>query len=451
MASAVVPYLFLLATFLLLLPSTIAQSYKNVSWGSTLTTSDVTIFWPSPFEEFAFGFQKIGNGSSGFLLAIWFNKLKEKTIVWSANRDKIVPDGSKIELCMDGRLVLTDPNGQEIWARGMASAGPAYGAMLYSGNFSFDEPTDTILPGQVLKGRTRPVSSFSDTNVSSGKFELSVKDDGNLGLHPVATRDEYLLIETAGSGYQVVFNQSGFIFFQAKNGTMLNLLSSSIEANSTTSQLGGVACGFNSVCLIGTDRRPRCDCPVGYILNDPNDKIGNCRQNFPDQVFNNESQDVEAFTIHELVNTNWFGSDYESYQDVTKDWCKQNCLSDCFFVAAVYGTDNICWKKRYPLLNGRAYPANLGKALLKIGRDNSTAGSTTMTTPQSQTGEKRKNQSSLIISGSEKIQKLVPYQAVTGLNIRSFSYNELEEATNGFEDEFGTGAFSTVYKAVLND
>ncbi|KAK4344273.1 hypothetical protein RND71_037367 [Anisodus tanguticus] len=58
------------------------------SLGSTLTTSDVTKFWSSPYGEFALGFQKIGNGSSGFLLAIWFNKLKEKTIVWSANRDK---------------------------------------------------------------------------------------------------------------------------------------------------------------------------------------------------------------------------------------------------------------------------------------------------------------------------------------------------------------------------
>ncbi|PHT52001.1 hypothetical protein CQW23_06463 [Capsicum baccatum] len=43
--------------------------------------------------------------------------------------------------------------------------------------------------------------------------------------------------------------------------------------------------------------------------------------------------------------------------------------------------------------------------------------------------------------------KLVPI----GVNIRSFSYNELEEATNGFEEELGTGALSTVYKAILND
>ncbi|KAJ8527959.1 hypothetical protein K7X08_015410 [Anisodus acutangulus] len=408
MAFAIVPYIFLLAIFLVLPPSTIAQSYKNVSLGSTLTTSDVTKFWPSPSGEFAFGFRKIGNGS-GFLLAIWFNKLKEKTIVWSANRNKIAPDGSKIELSIDGRLVLTDPNGQEIWSRYTASAGLAYGTMLDTGNFvlatsssailwqSFDEPTDTILPGQVLNKGTRLISSFSDTNVSSGRFELLLQDDGNMVLnklnYPIdAANDAYWATLTAGSGYQVIFNQSGFIFVQAENGTVVNLVSSSNKINSTTRQLyqravleydgvfrhyaypkksssgrlmewstlyhipdniclviaqakRGVACGFNSICRTGTDQRPRCDCPHGYIFNDPNDKLGSCRRNFPEQDCKDESRDVEAFTIQEMLNTNWFFGDYESYQDVTEDWCKQNCLSDCYCVVAVYGANKVCWKK----------------------------------------------------------------------------------------------------------
>ncbi|PHT52076.1 hypothetical protein CQW23_06538 [Capsicum baccatum] len=208
--------MFLLAVFLVFPLSTIAQSYKNVSLGSTLTTSDVTKFWPSPSGDFAFGFQRIRNGSSGFLLAIWFNKLEGKTIVWSANRNNIAPEGSKVELSIDGRLVLTDPNGQEIGARDTASAGPVYGAMLDTGNFvlatsslgilwkSFDEPTDTILPGQVLNQRSRLVSSFSSTNASSGRFEVN-------------------------------FNQS-CIYLHAANGTLLTLISSSNETNSTSSQ-----------------------------------------------------------------------------------------------------------------------------------------------------------------------------------------------------------------------
>ncbi|PHU08119.1 hypothetical protein BC332_24608 [Capsicum chinense] len=533
--------MFLLTIFLLLPLSTIAQSYKNVSLGSTLTTSDVTKFWPSPSGDFAFGFQRSGNGSSGFLLAIWFNKLKEKTIVWSANRNNIAPEGSKVELSVDGRLVLTDPNGQEIWARDTANAGPAYGAMLDTGNFvlatsssgilwqSFDEPTDTILPGQVLNQRSRLVSSFSSTNASSGRFELFL--DGELALHTIkypidVTNSAYWSTVTGGSGNQVRFNQLG-IYLHAANGTLLTLISSSNETNSTASQFyqraileydgvfrhyvypkksssgrpmawstlhsipdniclllpqnlqrEWVACGLNSLCSMGTDRRPRCDCPIKYIFNDPKDKLGSCRRNFPEQDCKVESRGDEAFTMHEMLNTNWFGGDFEYYADVTEDWCKQNCLNDCYCVAAVHHPGKECWKKRYPLLNGRTDPEEASKTFLKITKDNSTVGPTTTTTtntmPRSQAGEKRKNQSSVIISVSVLLgssvfilmllallyvfkfkgrypKKLSAYQAVPGVNIRSFSYNELEEATNGFKEELGTGAFSTVYKAILND
>ncbi|XP_049376347.1 G-type lectin S-receptor-like serine/threonine-protein kinase LECRK2 [Solanum stenotomum] len=526
-------FLAMLLVGLFLFPlSAIAQSYQNVSLGSSLTTSDVTSFWSSPSDEFALGFQKIGN-ESRYLLAIWFNKITDKTIVWSANRNNLALDGSKVQLSADGRLVLTDPNGQEMWARGMANDQLAYGAMLDNGNFvlatsssdtlwqSFNEPTDTILPGQVLNQDNSLVSSFSDTNVSSGRFEFILQTDGNLVLYTVnypaeTTNAAYWSPMSVGSGYQVIFNQSGFIFLQAKNGTLINSISSNVENSRSQSmyhraileydgvfrhyvhpkssgrepmawsslynipdniclsirqRTGGGACGFNSLCSIGTDQRPRCDCPLGYILDDPNDKLGSCRQNFSEQNCNHESREVESFTFHEMLDTNWPDSDYESHRDVSEDWCRQNCLNDCFCDVAIYSDDNICWKKRYPLSNGRVGPTIGGKALIKIRKDNSTVG-----TPNVEI-RKKKNQSTLIISGSvllassvfmnlflillallyifkfigKKQKRTAPYSAVPGVNLRSFSYKELEQATNGFKEELGTGAFSTVYKAVLDD
>ncbi|KAK4339100.1 hypothetical protein RND71_040562 [Anisodus tanguticus] len=106
-----------------------------------------------------------------------------------------------------------------------------------------------------------------------------------------------------------------------------------------------------------------------------------------------------------------------------------------------------------------------GKALIKIRKDNSTVGLSTCEE------RKKKNQSTLVISGSvllassvfmnlmlillalkkfkgKKPKKIV---AVPGVNLRSFSSNELEEATNGFKEELGTRAFSIVYQAVLDD
>ncbi|KAH0764802.1 hypothetical protein KY285_000673 [Solanum tuberosum] len=488
---------------LLLFPlSAIAQSYQNVSLGSSLTTSDVTSFWSSPSDEFALGFQKIGN-ESRYLLAIWFNKITDKTIVWSANRNNLALDGSKVQLSADGRLVLTDPNGQEMWARGMANAQLAYGAMLDNGNFvlatsssdtlwqSFNEPTDTILPGQVLNQDNSLVSSFSDTNVSSGRFEFILQTDGNLVLYTVNYPAEAtnlhighlcqlaVVIRSQSMYHRAILEYDGVFrhYVHPKSSGREPMAWSSLYnipdniCLSIRQRTGGGACGFNSLCSIGTDQRLRCDCPLGYILDDPNDKLGSCRQNFSEQNCNHESREVESFTFHEMLDTNWPDSDYESHRDVSEDWCRQSCLNDCFCDVAIYSDDNICWKKRYPLSNGRVGPTIGGKALIKIRKDNSTVG-----TPNVEI-RKKKNQSTLIISGSvllassvfmnlflillailyifkfigKKRKRTAPYSAVPGVNLRSFSYKELEQATNGFKEELGTGAFSTVYKAVLDD
>ena len=152
-------YLLFLSFMLTSLPfSTIAQIYKNISLGSSLTAQNGNSSWVSPSRDFALGFQQIGE--DGFLIAIWFNKIPERTIVWSANGQNLAPKGFKVELTSDGRFLLNDPTGKQIWnASNTSGNGIAYAAMLDSGNFvlvgqdsqyvweSFGEPTDTILPG----------------------------------------------------------------------------------------------------------------------------------------------------------------------------------------------------------------------------------------------------------------------------------------------------------------
>ncbi|KAI5321269.1 hypothetical protein L3X38_030340 [Prunus dulcis] len=138
---------------------TTSQTYNNISLGSALTAQDDDTSWLSPSGEFAFGFQKIGN-DGGFILAIWFNKIPERSIVWSANGNNLVQKGSTVELTADGQFMLNDiANGTQMFiAEQAAATGVAYAAMLDSGNFvlanrnstnlweSFNHPTDTILP-----------------------------------------------------------------------------------------------------------------------------------------------------------------------------------------------------------------------------------------------------------------------------------------------------------------
>ncbi|CAA2989664.1 G-type lectin S-receptor-like serine threonine-kinase LECRK3, partial [Olea europaea subsp. europaea] len=104
----------------------------------------------------------------GCLLAIWFNRIPEKIIVWSANRDNLVQEGSKVQPFAEEGLELIDPRGQRIRPVALSSVGVAYGAMFDTGNFvlennssvvlwqSLDEPTDTLLPAQILKKETSP-------------------------------------------------------------------------------------------------------------------------------------------------------------------------------------------------------------------------------------------------------------------------------------------------------
>ncbi|KAJ6702835.1 G-TYPE LECTIN S-RECEPTOR-LIKE SERINE/THREONINE-PROTEIN KINASE RLK1 [Salix viminalis] len=81
------PYCFCFFLLLQLPFSTNGQAYNNVSLGSSLTATAASgdLAWTSPSEEFAFGFQQVGD--AGYLLAIWFNKIPERTIVWHPNMD----------------------------------------------------------------------------------------------------------------------------------------------------------------------------------------------------------------------------------------------------------------------------------------------------------------------------------------------------------------------------
>ncbi|XP_073303323.1 G-type lectin S-receptor-like serine/threonine-protein kinase LECRK3 [Primulina huaijiensis] len=510
----------------------IAQPYSNFSSGSSLVAKEENSYWLSPSGDFAFGFRQITPGG-GYLLAIWFDKIPEKTIIWAANRDNPAAQGSKIQIFADGRFELDDPRGQPIWNPYLASSGMAYGAMLDNGNFvlvnnasavlwqSFDHPTDTILPAQIFYQGGSLVSSFSETNYSSGRFRFSLQLDGNLVLYtrnfPMDNDiDAYWATQTVGSGFQVIFNQSGYIFLTAKNGTILDLLSSNgastgqyyqrailgydgvlrhyvypKSGNSTGGRQaawsvlnffppnicttipqssGSGVCGYNSICSLGIDQKPSCVCPTGYSPADPNDRMSGCKPDFIAQVCDQESQETSHFTFVDMPNTDFPDIDYDIFRSVGEDWCRSACLDDCFCSVAVFRGGS-CWKKRYPLSNGRVDP-NLGvKALIKVRINNATLG-------PSGSNPNKSNRSTLIITGSallgssvflnillfvafflfgfylkgRKSKMLQPDTALAGVvNIRSFSFKELQEATNGFKEELGSGACSTVYKGSLKN
>ena len=147
-------------------PLVFSQANHEIRLGSSLIASESvsSSSWRSPSGEFAFGFHQLGDQNL-FLLAIWFDKIPEKTLAWYANGDKPAPEGSKVELTSDGRFILSDPKGVEIWRPQKFLNEFTHALMLDTGNFalvnedqnstlvweSFKNPADTILPTQVLE------------------------------------------------------------------------------------------------------------------------------------------------------------------------------------------------------------------------------------------------------------------------------------------------------------
>ncbi|RZB78174.1 G-type lectin S-receptor-like serine/threonine-protein kinase LECRK1 [Glycine soja] len=106
----------------------------NITLSSTLSTNDNDA-WLSPSGEFAFGFRQL-NSTNLFVVAIWYDKIPAKTIVWNAKANETLataPAGSQVQLTLEG-LTLTSPKGESIW-KAQPSVPLSYGAMLDTGNF----------------------------------------------------------------------------------------------------------------------------------------------------------------------------------------------------------------------------------------------------------------------------------------------------------------------------
>ncbi|KAI3910572.1 hypothetical protein MKW98_027854 [Papaver atlanticum] len=160
----------------------------------------------------------------------------------------------------------------------------------------------------------------------------------------------------------------------------------------------------------------------------------------------------------------------ESYSE---EQCRTSCLNDCLCDVAIVRVGN-CWKKKLPLSNGRFSNSMNGKAHIKVRRDNSSG---LGPYSPSSAGEK-KDRSTFILVGSlllgssvffnfmllaviflvlfffkdrKNMRKNNQDPSVMRSNLRSFTYQELKEATDGFKEVLGRGAFGIVYKGVVEE
>ena len=472
--------------------------------------------WKSPSGDFAFGFHPLVTGK--YLVGIWFDKISEKTLVWSANRDDPAGKGSSIKLSLTGQLVLTHSNGTELFIYNGTSTNSA--SMKDDGNFvlrslssgtiweSFDFPTDTILLGQALVMGQKLYSNANDTvDYSTGRYALEIQEmDGNVPLYAfhfsnpaywyTATKGNVSLVFNPTTAFMYVisvednstaFNMTRTVptpisdyyhratindkgnfqqlaFYKGNGASQWDVVWEAISQPCTVYNI----CGVFGFCTSPDNKIVNCTCLPGCSPWDPNIPSKGC---YPNVVmdFCAPNSLASDFTIERLDDSDFPNSDFANLakiEQTDEDGCRKEVMDDCFCVAGVFNsTSNVCYKKRMPLVNGRRSNSDTNNMVtfLKVPvEDNSWSRK-----------DKKESPSSAVLLASflscsvlavlfaaiaiyhhPLAQRCIrvqppPKRKPVEINLKAFSFQDLQGATNGFENILGQGAFGTVYSGFL--
>ncbi|MED6110902.1 hypothetical protein PIB30_047318 [Stylosanthes scabra] len=222
---------------------------------------------------------------------------------------------------------------------------------------------------------------------------------------------------------------------------------------------GSGACGYNSYCSM-IEQRPTCTCLDGYTLIDPSNVFGGCQPNFTlgcggDEELQARPEDPYTFKV--LNDVDFPLNDYEKIQPYTQDVCQQDCLKDCICAVAIYDNQT-CWKKRLPLSFGKAKSG--GQTILIKTRV------APLGTPPGSKSKKDKPVFIGLLTGLlvinvvllaavlsvirlKKRKREIKVSSLLETNVHSFSYEALMDATWGFTEELGRGSFGIVYKGTI--
>ena len=502
---ASVPVLSLLLVLLVPVHANAQRNQSNViHLGSSLSPNENRTRWVSPSGLFAFGFYP---QNDGFAIGIWLVNQTEKTVIWTANRDDPpVSSNATLELTIDGELLLRTEQGREL---SISDDAASSAAMLNSGNFvlydndsnviwdSFDFPTDTILGGQSLSSEDL-VSSVSTSNHSSGNFSLNIQSDGSLATYPVnnspdgidltywsysyvvLTRLGVLFLNTSAYGVRILANSShpdknGITIYRATLDAdgIFRLYSHHFKSDNSSSMLMEWSnqcevkgfCGLNSYCS-GKGSKADCNCYPGFDFINTSNKFLGCHQNFNEDDCG-RSEDPEMLYNAASLDNMWWADRPYSVKLIEEKACGKSCLEDCNCGAVLY-TDTYCSKYKLPLRYGRIrnatkpsiaffkvyHPRQVHEVLIESKKSLILILSIILASVLSVC---------LVLATSSILvyrHKFDMYRKLTenvnlGLaeefTLRLFSYNELERATEGFQEELGRGSYGAVYKGTISE
>ncbi|XP_021280228.1 G-type lectin S-receptor-like serine/threonine-protein kinase At4g03230 isoform X1 [Herrania umbratica] len=152
----------------------------------------------SPGKKFELGFFT-PNGSSNTrrYVGIWYFGSNQQTVVWVANRDKpLLDDSGVLVVSEDGNLKVLDGSGKSLWSTNLQAVSSGYikAKLTDAGNLvlsnkekesssvsiiwqSFENPTDTFLPGMKMDGDMILTSWKSYDDPAPGNFTFQIDQE----------------------------------------------------------------------------------------------------------------------------------------------------------------------------------------------------------------------------------------------------------------------------------
>ncbi|XP_008779807.2 G-type lectin S-receptor-like serine/threonine-protein kinase LECRK2 [Phoenix dactylifera] len=517
-------YILFLSIFSLAFALEAAQPRQsNISLETSLHPTINPTSWLSPNGRFAFGFYPEG---TGFSIGTWLVASPENnTVIWTADRDEPpVTKDAALKLTNNGLELLLPQSEARVISQISTNTDASSASMLDSGNLviydsnfnvvwqTFDHPTDTIMADQMPLAGNELVSRISESNHSRGRFQLSMQDDGNLVLYPVASSDSqvdaYWASGTNGMGFQsLTLDRHGRLYLFNGNATdnltdslpkatalvyratlgvdgIFRLVSHDLESNAerVLEEFPKVAdpcevkgtCGVNSYCT-SAKGRVVCSCPPGFDYLDTKSTSSGCSRNIT--TIGCSLNDDNTTYMSPLENATWTSDSYAASWSVTsKEECSDACLKDCNCAAALL-QDGTCSKQALPMRYGRT--DSTATTFIKLvnlsagGRPDSSHGDRGPAAAPV-TATKQKFSATILFVSVAIAAGIVSTLAafifffyrhragryrrmgrnrepalVDEIAPRCFSYHELREATQGSKEELGKGAFGTVFKGTL--
>ncbi|KAA8525001.1 hypothetical protein F0562_011361 [Nyssa sinensis] len=425
------------------------------------------------------------------------SRIQFAELVWSANRNNPVTIGATLKLTQDGDLILEEANGGLVWSTNTGGKSVSGLNLTETGNLvlfdknnavvwqSFDHPTDSLVPGQILASGQKLTSGVSSTNWGQGQYSLAVTD-AELVLYIESNPPQfYFKSENELSIRKIQLKNGSFGEFRFRNSSAAQFMKLDPDGHPRIYEWGGsnfteavdllstyigvcaypMVCGKYSICT-SNSQWPQCTCPEGAsgktsYFTQESDRHPNLGCSITTPLSCSHSKRHSLFEVKKI---NYFSFSSSPYNDETSlEHCKNTCLMNCSCKAAIFRNhwgssmgNCLLLTEVFSLMNNDQENTN-ATAFLKVQMQKS-LDKRTIAIVISSLGAFL---GAVLIIGiwfflyrkkveSKEVEEGYLDQVSAGISTR-FSYEDLKAITGNFNHKLGEGGFGSVFEGTLSN